>query len=284
MQCATTPFWPRSAETASTISWVIWTMISESFRESGVGSEILKSASRRTVPSIRSITSSNRTASWWMSSRSIGVMNVRSIPRRTSCEISSHSCSSRLIWSATGATGASPPKKPFKMRALSWMRRAMSLKRTKNFSSRGNRMSIAPHLFPLPRKKGEDGIRRNGRHAIPPQIAAAGLLRVGTSALAVMAQSVEEHVQVDRLGNIAVGFEPQSVLLAIGLRGDHDNRDLRQVRVLPLFVAKLPAVHDRHHQVEEDHGRAGPSSQSAESLEAMAGAGDAIALRLENLG
>src|SRR5438477_433823 len=52
---------------------------------------------RRAVPSIASITSSRSDASWWMSSRSSGVMKVRSSRFTTSCVTWSASCSRRLI-------------------------------------------------------------------------------------------------------------------------------------------------------------------------------------------
>ncbi len=66
-----------------------------------------------------------------MSSRSIGVMKVRSMPRRISWEISSHSCSSRLTWSATVAAEACPSKNRARIFAASWMRTASSVNRSK---------------------------------------------------------------------------------------------------------------------------------------------------------
>ena len=155
MQCGMTPFCARSCATASTSSPVVVTIRRDSACESFVGCSMRNSDTRRTVPSIRSMTSSSRTARRWMSSRSIGVMNVRSMPRRISCEISSHSCSRRLIWSATVATGASPWKKPLQdLRAPRGCGRAISLKRSKYFSSRGRKLSIAPPgtgRYPTPR-------------------------------------------------------------------------------------------------------------------------------------
>ena len=67
----------------------------------------------------------------------------------------------RLIWSATVATGASPLKKPSRMRAPSWMRRAMSVKRSKYLSSRGSRLSMPLTLSFSRRKEAEDGRHSN---------------------------------------------------------------------------------------------------------------------------
>src|SRR5258708_1713828 len=61
-----------------------------------------KICARRAVPSIASITSSRSDASWWMSSRSSGVMKVRSSRFTTSWVTWSASCSNRLIASTMG--------------------------------------------------------------------------------------------------------------------------------------------------------------------------------------
>src|SRR5205807_6650777 len=99
-----------------------------------------KICARRAVPSITSITSSRSEASWWMSSRSSGVMNVRSSRFTTSWVSWSASCSSRLIASTSGVRrsgGASNSARS--CLAASRFRLATSTNRSKNSSSRGRR-------------------------------------------------------------------------------------------------------------------------------------------------
>ena len=81
MQCAMTPFClRRRGDGLDELAVVVDDELARARRERASARRSVKSETRRTVPSIRSMTSSSRTASWWMSSRSIGVMNVRSMP------------------------------------------------------------------------------------------------------------------------------------------------------------------------------------------------------------
>ena len=127
MQCSMTPFCCRSCD--DRLDQLARDLDDESGAsrlESGVGSAIWKERqpADRAVDQVDDVVEPD--GERWMSSRSIGVMKVRSMPRRISCEISSHSCSRRLTCSATAATGRLAREEPVRgSRALSWMRRAM---------------------------------------------------------------------------------------------------------------------------------------------------------------
>jgi hypothetical protein len=59
---------------------------------------------------------------------------------------------------------------------------------------------------------------------------------------------------VDRLGQIVVGarLEPRDHVLAVGLRGDQDDRRERQIGIGLELPAGFDAVDLRHHDVEQD--------------------------------
>ena len=57
--------------------------------------------------------------------------------------------------------------------------------------------------------------------------------------------------------------------------------DVFELRISQLFGAKVPAVHDRHHQVEQDDARPQAAAELIERSAPVCGQRDGVALRLE---
>src|SRR3990172_2762056 len=151
------PFLSRATASASTPT-IRWMTSASCFTPCGATPR-WKICERRAVPSIASMTSSRSEASWWMSSRSSGVMNVRSSRFTTSCVTWSASCSRRLITSTCGVRrsgGASNSSR--RCWAASLLRLGTSTKRWKNSSSPGNRRTAVSGRG---KRRGEhSGLRR----------------------------------------------------------------------------------------------------------------------------
>src|SRR5215207_5425851 len=94
---------------------------------------------RRAVPSRRSITSSRRDASWWMSSRSIGVMKLLSIRVLIDRVRTSAWCSMSLICRTSSVVLCGSAKSRLRSAAAVLRCTASWLNRSKNCSSRGRR-------------------------------------------------------------------------------------------------------------------------------------------------
>src|SRR6266576_926212 len=131
--------------TASNSTAIIRCSTSTSRRTPCGGTPSRKIWARRAVPSIASITSSRFDASSWMSSRSRGVMKVRSRRFTTSCVTWSASCSSRFSAATCGVrrSGAAS-NRLLRCWAASLLRLATSVKRSKNSSLRGSRRTQSP--------------------------------------------------------------------------------------------------------------------------------------------
>src|SRR6476660_5311808 len=93
---------------------------------------------------------------------------------------------------------------------------------------------------------------RSGSAARPGRARSSAAISEGASLRAtVVLDQLEECLDLDRLLQV-VGVEGLGLLdgAAVG-RHDHDGYG-GQLRVSKLLGAELPAVHDRHHEVEQD--------------------------------
>src|SRR5437868_606509 len=91
----------------------------------------------------------------------------------------------------------------------------------------------------------------------------------GAALFAVTAAQREQAIEVERLLQEGVGLETRRAALIE--RGEYDDRHRGDRRIGLLLAAKFPAVHDRHHQVEEDHLRLLGRVQVGERLAAVGG-------------
>ena len=99
--------------------------------------------------------------------------------------------------------------------------------------------------------------------------------------LAVALDSLEQASEVERLHHQLRGVDQHR---AVAGGGDDDERDVGDLGVLLLLPPELPAVHHRHHEVEQDDAGAGRGRlQVVEGLAAVPHARDVVALVLENL-
>src|SRR5215471_2253597 len=94
---------------------------------------------------------------------------------------------------------------------------------------------------------------------------------------------LEQGLGADRLLHVRVGFEPLGVRRQVVLAGDHDDGNSRDLRVHALLVTKLPAVHDRHHQIEQDQPGPLAGAKESQRFEAVARAPDVVTLRFQDL-
>src|SRR5438270_8495088 len=83
--------------------------------------------------------------------------------------------------------------------------------------------------------------------------------------LAVSADRGEQVGELERLSKEL--SDPPQLLIAGSREGGEDNdRDVRQLRILALLRPEFPAVHDRHHQIQQHQARPGPAAQVVEGL------------------
>src|SRR5947208_1180981 len=187
---------------------------------------------RRAVPSIASITSSRSDASWWMSSRSSGVMKVRSSRFTTSCVTWSASCSRRLIASTCAirrSGGASNSSR--RCCAASVLRVATSTNKSKNSSSRGRRRTAVLACWGC---------------LAPENIAAVAVAFARFTSVFWPGLSPDVFFGFTMhfpqpIGDIAVGLSPQRILavLSVGLL---TWINVRGVRTAALIQTSLTAI------------------------------------------
>ena len=89
----------------------------------------------------------------------------------------------------------------------------------------------------------------------------------------------DQRVVVDRLLQIRLGVDRRG--LGGGIGAEREDRDGRELGVVFLRDAKLPAIHDGHHQVEEDDVRLRRRAKPVESLATVRAPGHAKALHGE---
>src|SRR5690606_19375886 len=110
-------------------------------------------------------------------------------------------------------------------------------------------------------------------------------VRVRSAAVGqVGVEQVEELPQLEGLGEVPHGPEVAGLGAHVAVGAQHDDGDLTGGHgILPETGRELPAVHHRHHQVEQDElGR--HRAQALEGLAAIARAPHTVALTLEDLG
>ena len=92
----------------------------------------------------------------------------------------------------------------------------------------------------------------------------------------------EEEFLVVRLHDeiVRAALEPAQDVLGIGQRGEQDDRQLRELRVVLDPLAKLVAIHLRHVDVG-DHERGDTGMDRRQRFAAIARGGDAVAVALE---
>src|SRR5439155_14177144 len=78
-------------------------------------------------------------------------------------------------------------------------------------------------------------------------------------------EQLEEAVEIERLRE-DVGGEEAPATQRIGIRRDDDHREAGEATITHLLAPEGPAVHPRHHEVEEDDGRLDAPPQDAQSL------------------
>ncbi len=92
---------------------------------------------------------------------------------------------------------------------------------------------------------------------------------------------VEEALERERLHQGRIGVDPAQILD----RRHRDDRDRREHLVGTLKLTEPPAIHDRHHQVEQDDARASLGlAELLKSLAAVLGRRDAVPRVLQDLG
>ena len=85
----------------------------------------------------------------------------------------------------------------------------------------------------------------------------------------------EQVLHVHGLLEVAGGAQGGGLLLHVAVGGQDDDGDRGQAGILDLLAPKLPAVHDRHHQVEKDEVGMGAGPEQAQRLLPVGGAEDA---------
>ena len=90
----------------------------------------------------------------------------------------------------------------------------------------------------------------------------------------------QEPIEIDRLRKPAVGSNRGNVLARTGGRDD-DDRNRREPGIACLALAEFPAVHHRHHQVEDDDARLAGFIERVERQLAVRGGAHVETLELQ---
>src|SRR6266536_2764814 len=93
----------------------------------------------------------------------------------------------------------------------------------------------------------------------------------------------KQERKIQWLGEQGGGLQPGHLFARVTPGGDENHGNLREVGVALLKHPKLPAVDDRHRQIEQDHVRAVPLLQTVDRLEAVAGAQEVVSFVDEDL-
>ena len=97
----------------------------------------------------------------------------------------------------------------------------------------------------------------------------------------VLADDVEEFVQIERLGEEAVGLDLDRLIAGVEDGGHNDDRR-SGAGSLAVGLGKLPAIHDGHPHIEQDHiGR--PLVEEGQRGGTVLGLDDIVALLGEDL-
>jgi hypothetical protein len=107
-------------------------------------------------------------------------------------------------------------------------------------------------------------------------------MSTSSSRCAAPSSELQAKRDPDRLGQVTVCLQAPAQLDRVPACGEHDNRDRSQRRIAHLFGPELEAIHDRHHQVEEDDLGARPGAQQLEGGAPISGAQHGIAGVLED--
>ena len=113
--------------------------------------------------------------------------------------------------------------------------------------------------FPCPAPHSKDARQRKGS-AVPPD-------------------NFQQQLCAEGLAEDPFGAD---IPRAIGHGRDDDDRDARQGSMLPLLSPKLPAIHHRHHQVQEDQLRPFLSTKVVERFPPVRNSNDPIAFFFEH--
>src|SRR5260221_8559104 len=97
------------------------------------------------------------------------------------------------------------------------------------------------------------------------------------------AQALHQGLVIEGLGDIAVGpsREPAQYVLAAGLRGEHDDRDLLERGVLPDARQDIETVGAGQVDVQQDRVRQGRGPESRDDLIAVARDARLVALEFQ---
>src|SRR5713101_9289446 len=92
-----------------------------------------------------------------------------------------------------------------------------------------------------------------GRSCFHPALTAMKLnARPRTSCAAKALDYRKQSLPVERLGQKGRGPVLDGFLRSIVERGEHHHRDIGECPILALLGTELPAIHHRHHEVEQD--------------------------------
>src|SRR5688572_24860142 len=100
---------------------------------------------------------------------------------------------------------------------------------------------------------------------------------------AMPSDNFKQLTVADRLPDIAPCSELPRLLTYIPVRRDDDHRNRGEAGVLGLGRTELRAVHDRHHEVQEDEAGMKPVTKPVERLPAVFGARHGITFILQDV-
>src|SRR6266540_6199552 len=135
----------------------------------------------------------------------------------------------------------------------------------------------------LPRKANRWRQRLSSTRPVSGPSSCAGRLLVLFGRGAEPADEGKQERKIQRLGEQGGGLQPGHFFARVTPGCDEDHGNLREVGVALLKHPELPAVDDRHREIEQDHVRAVSLLQAVDRLEAVAGAQEIVSFVHENL-
>lgn len=90
----------------------------------------------------------------------------------------------------------------------------------------------------------------------------------------VVGDDADEMLKANRLQQVVIGLQLAVDDIAERRAGGDDGGNACEPRIHPLLVSKAPAVHLRHHQIEEDEADLCVGAEQSQAVGAAGGLGD----------